>query len=427
MPRKKRTTNNPRTHKRLKTGEQVRDRKKAVGFGAGTGKTVYQPRTTRTISALRELILTTVWAETCIETIVDEVIKHPLYTDNPPDGKIEAFLKYPSDREPLFLIRKMYLKDMLRWGNGAVIVRKEGGKEPKGLVAVPGYTLRVTSDEPVTYRFAQMTAGGDVSSSEFKTDKSDNLIELPSDQVMHFQINAESDSTLANSPLERAFDDISSDKEMQQKLLQHVQKGFYKPSFINFKKGSSVNKGEIEEFVEYLNGLVEEGAKILGVNKEIGFDEIPYWSAEDIVKMQQWIGLKVAATFKVPPFMVNLVNDVGSLNAREQKARFLENVVMPILEYESFLYTMVICRQGFENTETEITSNILGTKLNWNRARIAKLLTSPNQEILTTNEIRSLFFNLPPVDGGDVLRDTQGNPIGEVQDEETVEDTEEDS
>jgi len=375
--------------KRLKPIEQVRDRKKAAGFGAAVP--TYDAQAGYGVDTMRTLLLATVWAETCINTIVDEVVKYPLFTA-PTNAKIEAFLHYPSEKDPLFLIRKKYLKDMLRWGNGACIVEMKG-KTPNGLVVVPGYTLRLTDDNPPKYQF--LTIG---SSSEFKTDDNGKPIVLSDREVMHFAIDADSDSTLGKSQLERAYQDLNAEKNCTQKYTEFLKKGFYKPFFLSFEKGVSVNKAELQEFVEYLNTLIEDGAKALGINKKINFSEIPFLSATEIIDLQRWIGLKIASVFKVPPFMINLISDVGSLNAREQKARFLENVVMPILEYEAFMYTMVIARKGFKSTDTVITSHVLGTKLNWDRARIARLLAGQAMEILTADEIRALFFNLPPVD-----------------------------
>ena len=380
------TYRQPRTSKRLKPVEQVRDRAKTVGFGAAVP--TYDAPSQYGVDTLRNLILATVWAETCINTIVDEVVKYPLFTA-PTDEKIEAFLQYPSEKDPLFMIRKKYLKDMLRWGNGACVVEMKG-KTPNGLVVVPGYTLRVTDDNPPKYKFLKIG-----SSSEFKTDEGGSDIELTDREMMHFCIDQDSDSTLGRSPLERAYLDLNADKESTTKLSEFLKRGFYKPFFLSFEKGVSVTKKELQEFVEYLNALVEEGAKALGINKKVNFSEIPYLSATEIIELQRWIGLKIASVYKVPPFMLNLVQDVGSLNAREQKARFLENVVMPILEYEAFMYTMVIARKGFKNTDVAITSHVLGTKLNYDRARIARLLAGATMEILSQDEIRALFFNLP--------------------------------
>lgn len=378
---------------RLKPTEQVKDRKKAaIGFGA-VGAT-YEPLTNLSIEQIRQLILTTVWAETCINTIVDEVVKYPLYTD-PTNEKIDAFLKYPSEKDPLFMVRKKYLKDMLRWGNGACIIESKSGN-PIELVVAPGYTLRVTDDNPPEYKFLKIG-----SSSEFKKDANETEIQLTNKELMHFAIDADSDSTLARSPIERAYNDIVSDKESAKKVVEFIKRGFYKPAFISFKKGASVNKKDLIEFIEYLNGLMVEGAKILGINKEADLTAIPYWDSKDIIEMQRWIGLKIASVYKVPPFMLNLVQDVGSLNAREQKSRFLENVIMPILEYESYIYNMVLVRRGFKNLETEITSPVLGTKLNYDRARIANLLVGGEEGLLTVTEARKLFFNLDPKKASD--------------------------
>jgi len=393
MPRKPATTTKKTARKpavRLKELEQVRDRKTdAVSFGSSVA--TYQPYSSLSVSQLRELIMSTVWVDVCVETIVDEVVKHRLYTD-PENDIINSFLKYPSDKEPLFMIRKQYLKDMLKWGNGACIIEYKNNK-PYDLVVIPGYTLRITDKEPLTYKFLKLG-----SSSTFKQDANNQDIELSLKEVMHFCINKDSDSTLANSPLERAYNDIVSDKESSKKFADFIRRGFYKPAFMSFKKGSNVGKQELEEMIEYMNALMVEGAKILGINKEVELKDIPFWNATDVIDAQRWVGLKIASVFKVPPFMLNLVQDVGSLNAREQKARFLENVVMPILEYESFMYTNTLVRKGFKKLDTEITCNVLGTKLNYDRSRIANMLIGKDESVLTVTEARKMFFNLPPKD-----------------------------
>jgi hypothetical protein len=69
---------------------------------------------------------------------------------------------------------------------------------------------------------------------------------------------------------------------------------------------------------------------------------------------------------------------------------------MPILKYEAFVYSNVLVRKGFKKLDTAVTSNILGTRLNWDRARIARQLVGQGEEILTVDEARKMFFNLPP-------------------------------
>lgn len=389
VKRKTTKTSAPKSQVRLKPVEQVKD-KKQESIGFGSAKATYQPYNKLSISQIRQLIMNTVWAETCIETIVDEVIKYNLYTaDNNKD--IDTFLEYPSDKEPLFLIRKQYLKDMLRWGNGGCVIEYKKGT-PYQLTAIPGYTIRTTDDNPPKFKLLELG-----SSSEFLKTKAGKDITLKNKELMHFCINKDSDSTLGTASIERAYDDITIDKVSSKKLVTFIQKGFYKPAFISFKKGNTISKKELIDFVEYLNGLMTESVKILGVNKDVDLKEIPVWDAKDIIELQKWVGLKVASIYKVPPFMLNLVQDTGSLNAREQKARFLENTVMPILKYEAFLYTNVLVRLGFENLETKVITNALGTKMNYDRAKIARMLTGSEDSILTVDEVRKLFFNLEPI------------------------------
>jgi len=373
------------TVKRILKPEQVRDRTKTTGFGAT--KPTYVPLRNLSTSQIRDFLLTTVWAETCIQTIVDEVIKYDLYTD-PTDPEIDAFLKYPSEKEPMLVVRKKYLKDMLRWGNGVCVIQYKSNK-PVGLMTPPGYTLRVTDATPTTYKFTKIE-----SSDEILTDKNGKEIEMTSNELIHFQLDADSDSTQARSNLERAYNDVLSDKNMAENLANFTERGYFLPAFLSLPK---TNAADVKEFIEYLNAMIADNSKLFGINKEATLHTIPFWSANDIIEMQRWVGMKVASVYKVPPFMINLVQDVGSLNAREQRARFLENVVLPILTYEAYMLTSVLVRKGFKNLDVSISSPIIGTKLNFDRARIARLLVGNEQDILTADEARKIFFNLPPL------------------------------
>lgn len=364
--------------KRLAPVEQVKDREKATGFGV---KSTYEPLKKLSVTQIRDLILTSFWIDTCINTIVDEVIKHDLKSG---DKNIDAFLKYPSKKEPLMILRKKYLKDMLRYGNGCCTV-KYSRRRPSELIAAPGYLLRVTNDDK--YKFLKQEGSGYLSNKDGKeltfTDK----------EIMHFQIDADSDSTLARSPLEKVYEMVKADKSIAEELAKFADRGFFLPSFISLPKS---NAKDVEEFVEFLNNMVSEGAKIFGLNKEANLQEIKYWSAKEIIEAHRWTGTCVASVFKVPPFMLNLVADVGSLNAREQMSRFLENVILPILKYESYIYTMVLAKKGFKKHDVEITAPDIVTLLNYNRARIATMLTDSDEPLLTIDEGRELFFGLPP-------------------------------
>ena len=367
--------------KRLAPVEQVTDSEKASGFGVGS---TYEPISKLGITQIRDLILTSFWIDTCINVIVDEVIKYELKTV-PEVAEIDAFLKYPSEKEPLMMIRKKYLKDMLRYGNGCCTIKYKR-RRPSELLVAPGYLLRITNKD--TYKFLSQSGSGFLKDTAGKKD-----LEFSAKEIMHFQIDADSDSTMARSPIEKIYDMVKADKGIAKELYKFVDRGFFMPSFISLPK---TNKKDVEEFVEFINNMVSEGAKVFGINKEATLQEIKYWSAKDIISAHSWTGLCIASVYKVPPFMLNLVADTGSLNAREQRTRFLENVVLPILKYESYLYTLVLAKKGFKNMEATISAPEIVTLLNYNRARIATLLTG-GEQVLTPNEIRDLFFGLPPI------------------------------
>lgn len=374
------------TTKRLYDTEQVLETKEqAVGFGV---KEVYQPYGRLSASQIRDLIIACAWIEDCANAIADEVIKYPLQTvvdgdESKKDKEIEAFLNYPSMVEPLFTIRKKYIKDMIRYGNGALTIAYQQNK-PTYLIPVPGYTLRVSNNNPPKYKLESIDGSG------FKQKGGKDIV-LSNKEVIHFQIDADSDKTLARSPLDRIYSLVQADKNISQKLQTFTSKGFFKPSFLSIDKA---NGKDVETFVEYLNQMVSEGAKIFGINKEAVLKEIPFWDSNDIIEMQKWLGLRIANAFKVPPFMLNLVQDTGSLNAREQRARFCENVVLPILQYESYLYTMKVAKQAFKKNNVEIKAPTMGLILNYNKVRTAAMTIRTDESLLTVDEARRFFLGL---------------------------------
>lgn len=388
MARKKSTTTKKATGKRLAPTEQVRDRKtQATGFGSKHGH--FTPLTSLSISDIRDIIITSIWMETCINTIVDEVVSFDFVTE-PKNKKIDAFLELPSEKEPLFLIRKKYLKDMLRYGNGGAAIAYKG-KEPVSLSVVPGYAIKVTDAEPPTYKLESITSRGE--NIKDKSGKKD--LELSLKELMHFQIDADSDATKARSNIERVYQAVLADKQIAKNLATYTERGLYKPAFMSIQQ---ISKTNMKEFLEFLNEEIANYAKMLGINRKAELQEVPHWTPEEIIKMQKWIGLQVANVYKVPPFMLNLVEDTGSLNAREQRARFLANVISPILKLESWMYTLILARKGFRNLKTKITIPLIGTKLTWDKVRIARqLLGNSDEPLFTVDEIRKDIFGKDPI------------------------------
>lgn len=374
--------------KRLVNGQQIKDSVKTTGFGV---KSYYQPKQGNlSISQIREYVLTCYWINICVNTIVDEVIKYPLSCE-PANTKIDSFLRFPSEIEPLMITRKKYLKDMLRFGNGACLIGYEGDT-PKFLRAIPGYTIRLTSDDIPNYQIM------DVNSGALKTDANKNPIVLNNREVMLFQLDVDSDATLAKSPIDTIPTMLDIDKSVQTKLAEFTDRGLIKPAFVSIEKAT---KRDVQDFVEYMNALVADGGKLFGINKNSTLTELKSWSVEETIAMMKWLGLVAASVYKVPPFMLNLVQDTGSLNAREQKARFLENAVLPILEYEAHVYTLGLAIKGFKSPKTHITSPMIGTRLNYDRARVAQMLTG-GVAIVTVDEARKMFFGLDPMTGKEI-------------------------
>ena len=380
------------TKERIADPEQIWRSKTYFGY-SDKQETYFQDTSTLTVSDIKDLLATDFWIKSCVNTIVDEVIKYPLTAAIEKGVKsnsyllkqvkrINSFLKYPNEKEPLFLLRKKYLKDMLFYGNGVCVIDYKG-KNPYKLRAIPGYTLGVTEKEPPTYVFQK------VKSSDYLTDKNGKKIELTLNQVMHFQIEAMSDDLLAETPLNPLYYHLWTDTELIKRVMRIAKKGGRLPATLSVEK--STQKTFIS-MLKWMNKSLDAGASLVGLNKKMDVNPLPHWSATETIAMFKWMGMAIATVYKVPPFMLNLVENTGSLNAREQYSRFLENVVEPILKYEQYLYTLCLVKRAFKVSSIEITAPMVATKLNYSRARVARTLSTKDTEIFSVDEIRKDIF-----------------------------------
>ena len=379
---------------RLLEADQLWKSKSYVGVSNASGVQSFAS-STFTLSEIKELLQQDFWIKACVNTIVDEVIKYPLTADIEKrvksnsyllgqKNRINAFLKYPSDKEPLFLIRKKYLKDMLIYGNGACVIDYKNGN-PSRLRAVPGYSIAVTTKEPPTYKFVN------AKTNKFLTDKNGKEIELSLKQVMHFQLDAASDSLVADTPLNPLYYHFGTDIELIKKVMLIAQKGGMLPAMMSVERA---NEKIFKSFLKWVNKEFDNGASVAGLNKKTTVTELPHWTATQTLEVFKWMGMSIATVYKVPPFMLNLVENTGSLNAREQYSRFLENVIEPILKYEKYLYSLILAKKAFRMPKIEITIPLVATKLNYSRARIARTLSTKDTEIFTVEELRKIIFGV---------------------------------
>lgn len=389
-------TKRVKKEERLLKGDQLWRNRTYIGISNSTGVESFYTAQKFTLAEIKELLKEDFWIKACVNTIVDEVIKYPLKADIEEGvkandylikqkNKLNAFLKYPSDKEPLFIVRKKYLKDMLIYGNGVCLIDFKNGV-PSRLRAVPGYSVAVTIDkDPPTYKFI------DIKSLDFLTDKNGKVIELPIDQVMHFQLEADSDALVAYTPLNPLYYHFGTDIELIKKVFLTAKAGGMLPAMMSVERA---NEKTFKLFLKWVNKEFENGASIAGLNKKTTVTELPHWTATQTLEVFRWMGMCIATVYKVPPFMLNLVENTGSLNAREQYSRFLENVIEPILKYEKYLYSLILAKKAFKMPKIEVNVPLIATKLNYARARVARTLTTKDTEIFTVDEIRKIIFGV---------------------------------
>lgn len=350
-----------------------------------TDTRIYKPYSSLSAKTLRELIMSAVWVEACVNTIVDEVVKYDLTVDND-NINISSFLAYPSGKEPLIAIRKQYLSDMLRYGNGCAIIEYIKNK-PYTMCAGTGYSLRVTDKN--SYKFVDVTKSGETYISS-PVDKSKDL-ELTLKECMHFCLNKMSDATLGYSPVETVYNLMQCDVNFTKFLYSFSSRGLYKPFFMS---GKEVKPSEMTELLELVENGLEDAGRSFGANKDIIIKDIPMVAPEEVLKMLESIGKLVCTAYKVPPFMINIGDSAGT-SSREQYSRFVENVVKPIVKYESYIYTMNLVRSGFKDKTATITASGLTSRMSLDAARIATMLV--NSGVMTTDEVRREFYGLDPL------------------------------
>lgn len=356
-----------------------------------TTKKVYKPLGALSIAEVRTLVLSSMWVNCAVKTIVDECIKYDLVTAQK-DEEIDGLLKYPSFKDNMVSIRKQYLKDMLRYGNGACAINYKGNK-PFQLVPLPGYALRVTESD--SYKILDVTASGE---KYIVNPATGAEVELMLKECMHFCFDKDSDATMGRPPVESVYSLVLTDINLTAGLRDFTSKGFYKPFFLS---GDGINKTDMTALLEFIEAGMIEANRSFGVNKNMTLKDMPVWDTKEMLTAIKEVGMAVSTAYGVPPFMINLVSDAGSMNAREQYAKFISSIVEPLVKYEAYVYSVILAKLGFKKTDVDITYKDTVSRLSLDRARVAKDLV--NAGIITPNEARANYYNLPEIEGGDKL------------------------
>jgi phage portal protein BeeE len=215
---------------------------------------------------------------------------------------------------------------------------------------------------------------------------------------MHFCFDKDSDATMGRPPVEGVYSLVLTDINLTAGLRDFTSKGFYKPFFLS---GDGINKTDMTALLEFIEAGMIEANRSFGVNKNMTLKDMPVWDTKEMLTAIKEVGMAVSTAYGVPPFMMNLVSDAGSMNAREQYAKFISSIVEPLVKYEAYVYSVILAKLGFKKTDVDITYKDTVSRLSLDRARVAKDLV--NAGIITPNEARANYYNLPEIEGGDKL------------------------
>jgi phage portal protein BeeE len=120
------------------------------------------------------------------------------------------------------------------------------------------------------------------------------------------------------------------------------------------------------------------------------------------LEYQKWLLTKIMTVYGMQPIVLGVIDPTtGKLNSAEQMEAYRNETVKPLLELECYQLTKVLVQQGFGYDDVMITYDSLDSRDEISDAGIATSLVQGG--ILTPNEARKMYFQLPPIEGADSL------------------------
>jgi HK97 family phage portal protein len=394
----------PEDKKNKSKGEVIEQLDPTSGYQKMTGDLTY--------SQMYEFYKKNEWVRACIDLIVGTCAKvkikiSPVKEEDEisPETQqhieeVEALFNNPNAKDESFeMIRRKVLKDILTYDAGAIEIVYDGDK-PYELYDLPGDRMRVSVDEHGYYNekafyLIPRTKDGTV------WDKKDG-VPFSQEEVIYFMRNPRAGSVYGLSPIESLVNSIESDLNASEYNSNFFLNNAQPSGIINLP---GISKSELIRFKEQWRRDLKSyknAHKLFITNIEKGIEwEKTSESAEDMqfMEYQKWLVQKILTVYQVKPFVLGLVDETtGKLNSAEQWNAFKESAIDPLLSLEAYLYTTKIINAGFGYNDIKVEFEPIDIKDEVAETeRAVKLVTA---RIMTVNEVRKKFFNLPEVDWG---------------------------
>jgi len=386
-----------RFKKRSESAGINREAERASVAGAWNEEFV-EPTETLTVRDIEQLYDSSVLLKKYVRGIINEILRFDIVAvpikgyegDRSTARKVEylnSLLSSPNDKETFREIREMYLKDLLLFGRGGIELQPaaQDTNLVTAMYAIPGYCIRLNVDQAGNFKDKEK-AYKIVST----LDPSKVISTFPFNSLVYFTFDKLSDQVYPSSPIFAIQNELNADIAASQSLRNGMN---------DLKSGIiCIDRFPNNSLAKLINELKwsttkRKNFKITAVNRDGKFIDLTNMSVSENLDAQKWLTVK-ANIFNIPLFRLGLGEKVGSLSAREQKddLKVLAGMFVQ-LELDKLNSILVKAKLGY--SDVKLTSPSLASKLDYERARIAVRLV--NAGIITPNEARTLYLNLPPL------------------------------
>jgi HK97 family phage portal protein len=353
------------------------------------------------------------WVRACVELIVGTCAKvkikvSPVKEEEEisPETKqhieeVEKLFNNPNQKDESFeMIRRKVLKDILIYDAGAIEIVYNGEK-PYELFDLPGDRIRVSVDKNGYYNENAFYLIPHLKNGEVWSEK--NAVSFAQEEVIYFMRNPRAGSVYGLSPIESLINSIEADLNASEYNSNFFLNNAEPSGIVNLK---GIPKAELTRFKEQWKRdlkTYKNAHKIFITNIEKGVEWLKTSeTAQDMqfMEYQKWLVQKILTVYQVKPFVIGLIDETtGKLNSFEQWQAFKESAIDPLLSLEAYLYTTKIINAGFGYDDIKVEFEPIDIRDETAITdRAVKLVTAT---IMTVNEVRKKYFNLPEVSWGD--------------------------
>jgi phage portal protein BeeE len=134
----------------------------------------------------------------------------------------------------------------------------------------------------------------------------------------------------------------------------------------------------------------------------------------DFLQSGQQVKSRILQAFGVNPIIAGEVESANRASSAMAAQHFCESTVNPLIELLSQSLTRYVAGR-FASTGEKLVAWIEPARANDPEQRLNEWKAAIASGFVSQNEVRTQLLNLPSVDGGDVFRDSLGNPIQETR------------